>query len=298
MRVSRICSTAVALALGCASGVQAAGLSPHFQGRFGAIEIFDSQAKLSFRVNTPRLAQPLPACGTGYLVLAAAALKQGTLKADATTREWDATRYPAAADWPISWQRTQTLESALRYGTPWYFSELQAGLGAHLGGHLSRFSLKLTGAQIDGWRISTFDQIEWLKRLRSNTIGLSPVAHSTLLNALVRETYGNEKLYGVGGRCAQDAEYWLAWQVGWVDRGKAPTFYALNAEGKDRADLSGVGRRIARDALAEMKLWTKAEMLVPVAAPDPAMATLGTGPALEPAAPAKLATGSVSTVKE
>lgn len=299
MRLNGIWRAALLSLLG--TGVaQAAGLSPHFKGRFGAIEIFDSQAKLSFRVNTPRLVEALPACGTGNLVLAAAALKQGTLTATTTTREWDPQRHPAAEGWPAAWRRTQTLDSALRYGTPWYFSDLQAGLGNHLPGHISRFGLKLSGSHSEGWRISALDQVEWLKKLRSNQIGLSAQAHSALLNALVRETQGNARLYGVGGRCAQDAQYWLAWQVGWVDHdgAAAPAFYALNAEGKDRADLSGVGRRIARDTLAEMKLWRKPELLLPAPNPEAAIATLGTGPALAPPEPDKVTTGSAVTVKE
>lgn len=299
MRFCKLFGSAALLAL-TAGVVQAAGLSPHFQGRFGTIEIFDSQAKLSFRVNTPRLAEALPACGTGYLVLAAAALKQGTLRADATTREYDATRHPAAADWPSSWQRPQTLQSALRYGTPWYFHDLQTALGPQLAGHVGRFGLKLVGSNHEGWRISTLDQVEWLKKLRSNAIGLSPQAHSALLSALVRETQGDETLYGVGGRCAQDAEYWLAWQVGWVERtqARAPAFYALNAEGKSRADLSGVSRRIARDTLTEMKLWSKPAPLLAPAIPIESMAELGSGASLEPSPPSKVATGGVVTVKE
>jgi beta-lactamase class D len=299
MRFCSIFGGAALLALGM-GGASAAGLSPHFQGRFGTIEIFDSQAKLSFRVNTPRLAEALPACGTGYLVLAAAAFKQGTLRPDATTREYDPIRYPATPDWPSSWQRPQTLESALRYGTPWYFSELQAGLGPQLAGHVGRFGLKLVGNNHEGWRISTLDQVEWLKKLRSNAIGLSPQAHSTLLSALVRDTQGDETLYGVGGRCAQDADYWLAWQVGWVERSqaKAPAFYALNAEGKSRADLSGVSRRIARDTLTEMKLWKKPEPLPAPAIPIESMAEVETSTAPVSGSPAKVSSAPVETVKE
>lgn len=244
-----------------------AGLAPHFQGRFGAIEIFDSQAKLSFRVNPPRLTEALPACGTAHLLVAAAALQHGVLPVDATLRPWNAEAWPAGEDWPRRWQSEQTLDVALRYGTPWYFQELQTALGPKLDATLQRWGMKVSGS-VEQWRISPLDQVEWLKKLRTNSIGLSAVAHRSLLAALTREQHNGEILYGMGGRCAQDPEYWLAWQVGWVERSgaRAPAYYALNAEGRNRADLKGVGRRIARSALAEMKIWTAPLQPLPAAA--------------------------------
>ena len=265
------------LALAQAAG--AAGLSPHFKGRFGSVEIYDSQAKLSFRVNPPRLTQPLPVCAAANLAIVVAALKHGTLKPEASERQWDAARYPAAAEWPQRWQGPQTLESALRYGTPWYFEQLKTEVGsAGLAQQLRLQKLKYSGDDSVAWRGSVLDQVDWLKSLRSNGTGLNASAQAALLKALERGKLDGRTLYGVGARCAQDDGYWLGWQIGWVEKPGGPVFYALNAEGKDRADLAGQARRITRGALAEMKFFPVDPQDVPAPAIDPAVAGLANAP--------------------
>lgn len=291
MKIEWLRPSALLLAL-MGTQVEAAGLAPHFQGRFGAIEIYDSQAKLSFRVNPPRLTTALPVCATGHLAIAVAALKQGILKPDATERAWDPLKYPAGADWSAGWQQPQTLASALRNGAPWYFEQLQSELGPALVTQLQRLKLKFASAPLGEWRLSTLDQVEWLKAVRANSAGLAPAAHTAILSAMQRGQLDGHTLYGVGGRCPQDAEYWLGWQIGWVERAQAPVFYALNTEGNDRADLSGVTRRIARDALAEMKFWP--QPLPEVAVPEAVMAGGELTPAtVDPAVAAKPAQATV-----
>lgn len=265
------------VALAQAAG--AAGLSPHFKGRFGSVEIYDSQAKLSFRVNPPRLTQALPVCAAAHLAIVVAALKHGTLKPEASERPWDAARFPASAEWPQRWQAPQTLESALRYGTPWYFEQLKSEVGsAGLAQQLRLQKLKYSGDDSKAWRGSVLDQVDWLKTLRSNGAGLNAGAQAALLKALERGKLDGRTLYGVGARCAQDDGYWLGWQIGWVEKPGGPVFYALNAEGKDRADLAGQARRITRGALAEMKFFPVDPQAVPAPTIDPAVSGLATAP--------------------
>lgn len=275
---------AVASALvALAQSVGASGLSPHFKGRFGSVEIYDSQAKLSFRVNPPRLTSPLPVCAATNLAIVVAALKHGTLKPDASERSWDAARFPAAAEWPARWQQPQTLETALRYGTPWYFEQLKSEVGsAGLAQQLRLQKLKYSGDDSVAWRGSVLDQVEWLKLLRSNGAGLNAGAQAALLKALERGKLEGRTLYGVGARCVQDDGYWLGWQIGWVEKPGGPVFYALNAEGKDRADLAGQARKITRGALAEMKFYPQDPQDVQLPAIDPAMSQLATAPVAVP----------------
>lgn len=277
-------------------GAGAAGLSPHFKGRFGSVEIYDAQAKLSFRVNPPRLTQPLPVCAAANLAIVVAALKHGTLKPEASERSWDATRFPAAADWPARWQQAQTLDSALRYGTPWYFEQLKSEVGtAGIQQQFRLQKLKYVGDQAVAWRGSVLDQVEWLKALRSNSTGLPAASQAALLKSLERGKLEGRTLYGVGARCAQDDGWWLGWQIGWVEKPGGPVFYALNAEGKDRADLAGEARRITRGALAEMKFFPLDPAAVPLPAVDPAIGQLATAPAAAPA-PAATAAGADAAV--
>ena len=51
----RLCLFFLALCALAGTGPASAMLSGQFKGRYGGLEIYDAQSKLSFRVNTPRL---------------------------------------------------------------------------------------------------------------------------------------------------------------------------------------------------------------------------------------------------
>lgn len=245
------------LAAGVLCTTAQAGLREHFKGRYGAIEIYDASAKLSFRVNPPHLTHALPVCGLENVVIAAAALEKGIIKHRDSKLTWDSLKYPAEARWPSSWQTDQALSQAFFRGTPWYFAELSEKVGdAALAVTLQKLAFSKPGAQPAlGRTSSSLALVEWFKRLQLGTLPLSPSTQLALRSALRRERVENKKLYSLGARCQLDEQKFMTWSVGYVLGNKAPVYYVLTAQGKSLADLAKVGPRIRDAALAELKYF-------------------------------------------
>lgn len=250
-KAARLALLLTASALGTSAH---AGLREHFKGRYGAIEIYDASAKLSFRVNPPHLTHALPVCGLENVVIAAAALEHGIIKHRSTKLTWDTLKYPAEASWPSSWQTDQALSQAFFRGTPWYFAELRARVGEPaLAVTLQKLAFSKPGALPASVRTSSsLALVEWFKRLQLATLPLAPSTQLALQSALRRERVENKKLYSLGARCQLDEQKFMTWSVGYVLGNKAPVYYVLTAQGKSMADLAKVGPRLRDAALAEL----------------------------------------------
>ena len=176
----RLCTAVLAVAtLLLPTLSPAAMLASQFGRRYGALEIFDPQSKLSFRVNMPRLSEPLPPCSTYLIPHFAIALGTGVIKDSDSRIAFDPAKYPDSANWPTSWKRDQTLESALKDSVQWYAQELSTRMGsARLQQNLKR--IKYGNADTSGgldkfWmssslRVTSFQQLDFLS-LQGATIG-------------------------------------------------------------------------------------------------------------------------------
>lgn len=242
------------------AAIASTSLSGHFKGQYGGIEMFDSQAKLSFRVNPSHLATPIRACSSGYLFLATQALVAGKLDPINTSIRYDAVRFPSTPDWPVAWQQEQDLTVALRFATPWYFAELRQRLGQgawQMRAQQAGFG-NLQGP-IEEWTTTILQQVNWIRRLQSNALGLNGQSRELIRRGLRREQAGTNVLFGSGGRCPLPDGTAIAWHLGWVERNKSPVFYGLTVEGKSRDELSGEALRIAKDTLNEMNFLGAAQ---------------------------------------
>ena len=280
----------------------AAGIAHHFNGRWGALEVYDARSTLSFRVNLPRLAERMSPCSTFYLPSAVIGLRTGALKLDSEL-SWNPERYPAPNYWPASWQRTHNLQSAARASVPWYLSDLMNRVGApKLKTELS--ALKYGNADISGgldqfWRssslqVSGLEQVEFLRALRDGKLGLGANQVRTLLETLRLEEAEDYTLYGKTGSCQRGEDDYYGLFVGLVEQaGKPRAYFALNVDGTSVADVASVRRKIVMDVLVDLGFWAQpapvlliADGELPVDAPavDPALA-----PAVAPAPPTEAA---------
>lgn len=239
----------------------AAMLAGQFGRRYGALEIYDAQSKLSFRVNTPRLSEALPPCSTYLLPHFAIALGTGVLKDNASTIAFDATKYPGSEIWPTSWKRDQTYDSALRDSVQWYAQELSTRLGtARLAQNLKR--IKYGNADISGgltnfWmssslKVTSFEQLDFLRNFRDGKLGFNPRITKALQDALVIERTPDYTIYGKYGSCPMPDGKYLGWLVGYVERPGKVYYYALNLDGKSLADFAGARLQIVKGSMQEL----------------------------------------------
>lgn len=274
-----LCS-AIALGLALVAAPAEASLMLHFKNQYGALEIYDAKAKLSFRVNPARLTTPLPACGMAHLGVAVSALKRGKLKADGTLLAWDQSKYPQLSVWPKSWARAQTLDRAFKYNVEWYFGELAQQVGAtELTADLKAlgFVPPAAGPGTPGeWQISTLNLVELMKKLQAGQLPITPSAHVALREALRRETEGARTMYAVGARCMKGGETPFAWRAGYVTGNAQPVYWGVHLQGRTLTDLRGESARIVGDALAEMDYWPAADTAIASpAVSTPASTTVG-----------------------
>jgi hypothetical protein len=233
---------AAALSLALLGSAQA-GLLSHFKGRYGAIEVWDSGKKLSFRVNAAELSSPRGFCQTQNLNAAIAAIEYGVVKDLSKTY----TRLVGANE------EKSTLRVALMRQQDWLFEQINPQVNpAQLA------ALNAKKALLPACPASAFQILDWFKRLQTNTLPLKPATQS-LLRDLLRTKRGDDRvMYNFVSR-SSEATGAVGGTFGYVDiKGSAPIFFAVSVDGKSVPDLFGVARSIRDAALEELKYWRAA----------------------------------------
>jgi beta-lactamase class D len=233
-----------------------AALIDHFQGRYGAIEVFDTGKKLSFRVNPPELSTPRNFCEFDNLAVAITAVEAGLVKDFVT---------PIDALVPDLSERERaqsaTLRSALRNGNPKVFAALAAKLGNRVQ------QLQTSNALPTGKARSAFQILEWFKAVQAKKIALKPATVTALSSLLVQKRNGAQRLWSFSSRCDETTPggnpLAVGASIGFVERpGQAPVFFAASVDGKSRKDLFNVAIRIRDQSLLELKLWQPPESVL------------------------------------
>jgi hypothetical protein len=222
-----------------------AALMSHFKGRYGAIELFDSGKKLSFRVNAPELSQIRNFCQFHDLSTAIAVIEIGLLpNFEASVAQY----LPPSPGREI---QPFTLKQALRAGTPEVFSALRAKISAAqlatLNGK-SALPTKLAST-------SAFALLDWFKALNMNALALKPATKDALRSLLTVKSRASQKLLAFSSRCTESSGA-VGASVGMLIRVSAePVYFAISVDGKSRADLFYVAPNIRDAALNEFGYW-------------------------------------------
>ncbi len=237
-----------------------AALMSHFKGRYGAIELFDSGKKLSFRVNAPELSQIRNFCQFNDLSTAIAVIEIGLLpNFDASVAQYLPPR-PGREIQPF------TLKQALRAGTPEVFSALRDKISAAQLATLNAKSALPTKLP----STSAFALLDWFKALNMNALALKPATSDALRSLLTIKSRASQKLLAFSSRCTESSGA-VGASVGMLIRAPAePVYFAISVDGKSRADLFYVAPKIRDAALNEFGYWPveiKAEETRDVAEP-------------------------------
>lgn len=238
------CVCAVALVTGLMPCANAALMS-HFKGRYGAIELFDSAKKLSFRVNAPELSQTRNFCQFLDLSTAIAAVEIGLLpNFEASVVEF----LPLTQGKVV---KPLTLKQALRVGTPEVFLALRNKITvAQLANLNAKSALPTKDAAT-----SAFALLDWFKALDTNALALKPTTKEALRSLLTIKSRASTKLLAFSSRCVESSGS-VGASVGMLIRAPAaPIFFAISVDGKSRADLFYVAPSIRDAALNEFGYW-------------------------------------------
>jgi beta-lactamase class D len=157
-----------------------------------------------------------------------------------------------------SWNQDQRMRDAFQRSTVWFYQELARRVGqdrmrdALVRG---RYGNQDAGGGIDQFwltgnlRISALEQVAFLRRLKHRELGFSAAVMDEVEELLVLERCPDYTLRGKTGWVHSEGVH-LGWLVGWVERGDAVHYYALNLE----SDAEGFPMMAARPAIVRSAL--------------------------------------------
>lgn len=229
------------LALLLGQAAFAASLMSHFQGRYGAIELFDSGKKLSFRVNAPELSLKRNFCQVEDLSIAIAAIEYGVVP------DFDSPIAALAAKTAPGPELT--MRQALRQGNRSYFASVSTLVGPQaIATMRARKLVPISGMT------SAFALLDWMKAFERGALVYKSNTRKAVTTFLSQKRQDGRVIYAFSSRCP-DGEGALASSVGYVASKSPPIYFVLSVEGKSRQDLFMVAPKIRDAALIEMGYW-------------------------------------------
>jgi beta-lactamase class A len=165
-----------------------------------------------------------------------------------------------------AWSRDHTLRTALRNSTVWYYREIARRIGPErMSEWVGRFQYGNTKTTPDidrFWlgqdlRISAKEQVDFLRRMHENRLGVSPAATAAVHDILLLEAGPGYRWYGKTGTCRAPDHGWVGWHVGYVERGGDVSYYALNLGGTSFAEVASKRTSLVREKLSAAGLISR-----------------------------------------
>jgi beta-lactamase class D len=154
--------------------------------------------------------------------------------------------YDPALQQPAQWARDFDLTGAFKASALWYYRAQARRLGMEAEARYVRrlgYGNMDTGGGLDGpngpfWvdgslRISAEEQVQFLQRLHDGRLGLSPRTSALTREIMLVEETPRWRLYAKTGACRPRGEQTSNWYVGFVEKGAATYYFALQIGADD-----------------------------------------------------------------
>jgi beta-lactamase class D len=232
-------------------------LKPHFKGYDGAFVLYDVKENKYIRYNEKRCAERFAPCSTFKIFNALAGLDCKVLSGPDDKKKWDGKKRMVE-----SWNRDQTLQSAIQESAVWYFQEVARDIGEtrmkeylekvgygnkDISGGITKFWLG------DSLKISADEQVEFLKRLYADDLPFSKESMDTVKKLIIVTDDGSSVLRGKTGTDMDAGKSVLGWFVGYVVEDGSPYIFATNISAKDKVN-GRLARTITRSLLHSLGL--------------------------------------------
>jgi beta-lactamase class D len=221
--------------------------------------VLDSQGRISSQPAGGARARFTP-CSTFKIPNSLIALDSGVAPDAAFSVPYDPVR---DGEQHGAWSLDQDLRSALRVSAAWYYREIARRVGVErMRGYLDRFDYgnRDMGGGIDGFwiggglAISPEEQVRFLQRFRENKLGVDLRKTQMVRELLLLESGDTYRWFGKTGTCVDRTHGPVAWHVGFVERGAAVTYYALQMSGGSVAELFRKRPAVIRGKLSQAGL--------------------------------------------
>lgn len=202
-------------------------------GTEGCFLLYDEQADVFFRHNADRTRRAVSPASTSKILHSLVALEEGIVGDENQVIQWDGVERTYD-----SWNRDQTLASALRYSAVWVYQHVARQVGrAGMQGWLDRvgYGNGRIGAAVDRYwldgslAVTPEQQIHFLRRLRAGDLPFSRANQEIVRRIMVRESVPGAVLRAKTGWAINENPD-LGWYVGWLEVGANVWLFALNVD--------------------------------------------------------------------
>ena len=244
-------------------------LSAYFKDLNGSAVFFNPEKTTYYVHNSELWDTKRSPCSTFKIVSGLAALKNGVVTDDSSTRKWSGETF-----WKADWNRDIDFRDAFKTSCIWYFrtiidelgkDTIQAELNALNYGNCdisdwegrlntNNNNRALTGFWVESsLLISPKEQTEVMERIFGENSIYDANVLSILREVMLSETTDdNLKIYGKTGFGKMGGKLADAWFVGFMDDGNAPLYFAVylsenNPDDVSSADAKQIAMEIGRD---------------------------------------------------
>lgn len=214
-------------------------LARYFEGFDGCFVLFDQNKNEYFIYNEAKSKRQISPCSTFKIVNSLIGLETNVLQDENTTFKWNGKRYPIE-----SWNKDQTLKSAVSNSVVWYFQEVASRIGEErMQSYLNKVDYgnkDISGGLTKFWlqsslKISPREQVDMLRKLYNNKLPFSARNINIVKKVLILSNSNGIVLSGKTGSGTFDKKGVNGWFVGYVEQGGKVLFFATNITAKDNA---------------------------------------------------------------
>ncbi|KAA0210580.1 class D beta-lactamase [Ignavibacteria bacterium CHB1] len=228
-----------------------------FFGEFdGAFVLYDYNNKYYIEHNSKKCSTRYSPCSTFKIPNTLIALQLGVIKPDSNFLKWDGTVRSIEA-----WNSDQTLETAFKNSTVWYYQHLANLIGDENYKHFL-FSFDYGNKDISGgidnfWlysslTISPLEQVKFLEKLYTFNLPVDSVYIEKTKELLLQEENEYYRFSGKTGSGSKNGFNDIGWFTGSVELGNNIYIFAILLEGKDASGVKA--REISKLILKSMRI--------------------------------------------
>lgn len=229
----------------------------------GTLVVYDSAADHSIVYGAQRSAERITSFSTFKIPNSLIALETGVVADTDQVIQVDPEQYPPQPDWPEAWKGKHNLRTAFRFSVVPVYRAIAKRIGAkRMKDYLRKFaygnmddSSGLDQFWLNGsLKISAMEQIAFLKKFHEQKLPVRPETVRAVKEIMIQETTPAYTLSAKTGGGMLDHGRALGWYVGYVERGPAVYYFALNMEGRELVAVQKERVAIVKKVLGELKL--------------------------------------------
>ena len=205
-------------------------------GHEGCLILYDLKKDSYLKYNSKRCAERFIPASTFKTFNSLVGLETGAVKDEFEVFKWDSVK--RSYD---SWNQDLDMVKAFKYSGVWYYQELARRIGETTMQHYistNHYGNKDISGGIDmfwldgGLRISTDEQIEFIKKLYQNELKFSQRSMDIVKQIMIYEET-EEYIIRAKTGWALRVEDQVGWFVGYIEKGNDVYFFAINVQSKN-----------------------------------------------------------------